>query len=361
MSPADSPRVPRTALRGFMQSLLASILSDKGRATEAIAHGRAALEKLEGILGPDHPELQLTLEGLARDLISLEDYAAAAPILRRTYDYLRSHLGSEHPETLERLAVLTECLLLADQAAAAQPLLQHQLSVYERLRGPEHEDTLTTVLLLSEVYEKIGDRRTLEELLRRAHDGFERSLGPTHPKTLVSIYKLFENLKEGPEAGAADIWGEKLFSISLQVHGATHPLTTEAAKLVACHYCRQKKVASGIDILRRALAAFPADSSPPGLEQLRLRRQLAASLDLAGKIAEAKALMRGVARGLQKHLGRGDTEVDHAYQYWADLLGRTLFGRFYFRCLRTLASPFRNWPVTAKLFKPREADRGQST
>src|SRR5678815_563760 len=139
-SSSEPPPLPRAAFRGLAQDLFASVLSLKGRTTEAVAQRRAALEKLEEILGPDHAELQPSFDQLAIDLLRLEDFAAATPILQRSYEYCATQLGPEHPDTLERLVLLTECLLSAQLPAAAQPLLQHQLSVFERLKGSEHED-----------------------------------------------------------------------------------------------------------------------------------------------------------------------------------------------------------------------------
>src|SRR5687767_3661661 len=102
----EPPPLPRAAARGLAQDLFASILSLKGRTTDAVAQRRAALEKLEQILGPDHPELQPSFDELARDLLRLADFSGAAPILRRTYEYRLAQLGPGHSDTLERLALL---------------------------------------------------------------------------------------------------------------------------------------------------------------------------------------------------------------------------------------------------------------
>lgn len=344
MSSSEPPPLPRAAVSGLAQNLLASLLSLKGRTTEAIAQRRTALEKLEEILGPDHPELQPSFEQLAIDLLRLEDFAAAVPILQRTYHHRVTHLGPEHPDTVERLAQLTECLLSARLPASAQPLLQHQLSLSERLLGPEHEDTLSAAQLLAKAYDQQGDRASAEELLRRAQAGFERTLGPAHPKSLASLYALFENLAEGLDPAAAEPWGDKLLSASQQVHGVSHPLTISAAQLVADLYGRRQDFAAGAAVLRRTLAAFPSDHTSPSLAQARLQSLLAAYLDLAGQSDEAEALVRSAAYALHTHLGPNHADTDRAYRHAVELSmrrsARTPWGRFRLRCLRTLGLLF---------------------
>jgi tetratricopeptide (TPR) repeat protein len=340
MSSFQPHPLPRAAAPGLAQDLLAALLSLKGRTTEAITQRRAALEKLEAILGPDHPELQPCLELLAIDLLRLEDFEAAAPILERTYRYRAGHLGPEHPETLERLAQLTECLLSAGLPAAAQPLLQDQLLLSERLLGPEHEDTLSAVQLLARAHHEQGDRASAETLLRRAQAGFECTLGSTHPKSLASLHALFENLAEGPDSAAAGTWGDKLLSTSQQVHGFSHPLTVSAATLVANFHVRRKDFPAAVAVLRRAVDTLPVDKTPITLEQAQLQSRLAACLDLAGQIDEAEVLARSAAYALHKHLGLGHAETERAYRHVADLSNRrslrTPWGRFRLRCLRMI-------------------------
>jgi hypothetical protein len=340
-SSSEPPPLPRAAVRGLAQDLLASLLSLKGRTTEAVAQRRAAVEKLEEILGPEHPELQPSLDQLAIDLLRLEDFAGATPVLQRTYEYRVAHLGPEHPDTLERLAVLTEGLLGAGLPAAAQPLLERQLAVSERLKGPEHEDTLAVIQLLAKSHEQQGNRSSAEALLRRAQAGFERTLGLTHSKSLASLYALFEYLSEGPDPAAAEPFGEKLVSASQKAHGPSHPLSVSAVYLLANLYGRRKNFAAGIAVVRHALAAFPSNQTSLGVEHAKLQSLLAALLDLAGQIDEAEALARSAAYALHTHLGPNHADTDRVYRHAIDLSKRrslrTPLGRFRLRCLRILA------------------------
>ncbi len=337
----DPSDLPRATIPGFAQDLLASLLSNKGRTTEAIAQRRAALEKLEEILGPDHPELQPSLDLLAIDLLNLEDFASATPILQRTYRYRVAQFGLEHPDTIGRLAVLTECLFAAQLPAEAQPLLEKQLSLSERLKGPEHEDTLTAAHLLAKVYVQQGDRDSAEALLRQAQASFERTLGPTHPKSLACLFALFDNLSEGPNFAAAKPWGDKLLSSSQLAFGPLHPLTISAAEIVAELYAKLHDFAGAATILRQALAAFPRNPSGLTLEQAELQWKLVVYLDSAGQSDEAEALARPAARAFRAHLGRDHANTARAYFNLARLSIRrslrTPWGRFRWGCWRLLA------------------------
>lgn len=347
-SSAEPPPIPRAAVRGFTQDLLASVLSVNGRTNEAVGQRLAALEKLKEILGTDHPELQPSFDDLARDLLSLEDYAGAIPILRQTYQYRVAQLGPEHPDTLERLALLTECLLHAKLTSEAIPLLQQQLSVSERLKGVEHEDTLTVVMLLASAYDQQGDRLSSESLLRQAQVGCERTLGLTHPISLASLYALFENLCEGPDPAAAEPFGEKLVSASQKAHGPSHPLSVSAVHLLANLYGRRQKFAAGIAVVRQALATFPSNKNSLSIERAELQIMLAALLDLAGQIDEAESLARSARYALHSQLGPNHADTKRVNRYGIELYRRrilkTRLGRFRLRCLRVLAKllPFRS-------------------
>lgn len=340
-SSSEPPPLPRAAVPGLSQDLFASLLSLKGRTSEAVAQRRAALEKLEEILGPDHPELQPSIDELARELLRMEDFAGATPLLQRTYEYRVAQLGPEHPDSLERLALLTECLLGSGLSAEAQPLLEQQLAVSERLNGPEHEDTLIAIQLLAKAHVQQGNRSSAEELLRRAQAGFERTFGLAHSKSLASLFELFEYLSEGSDPAAAEPFGEKVVSASQKAHGPSHPLSVSAVYLIANLYGRRQNFAAGIAVVRRALAAFPRNQNSLSVEQAKLQSLLAALLDLAGQIDEAEALARSAAYALHAHLGPNHAETDRVHRHAVDLSTRrslrTPLGRFRWRCLRIVA------------------------
>jgi tetratricopeptide (TPR) repeat protein len=340
-SSSDPPPLPRAAVPGIAQDLFASLISLKGRTIEAVAQRRAALEKLEEILGPDHPELQPSFDELVRDLLRLEDFAGATPVLQRTYEYRVAQLGPEHPDTLDRLALLTEGLLSAGLPAAAQPLLERQLTLSERLKGPEHEDTLTATQLLAKAHEQQGNRSSAEALLRRTQADFERTLGLTHSKSLASLYALFEYLSQGSDPAAAEPFGEKLVSASQKAHGPSHPLSVSAVYLLANLYGRRQNFAAGIAVVRQALATFPSNHKFHGVEHAKLQSLLAALLDLAGQIDEAETLARSAAYALHAHLGPNHADTDRVYRHAVNLSKRrslrTPLGRFRLHCLSILA------------------------
>lgn len=341
-SPSSSapPPLPRAAVPGLVQDVFAALLSLKGCTADAIDQRRAAIQKLEEVLGPDHPELQPSLEQLAVDLLRLDDFAAAAVVLRRTYDYLRSHRGEENPETMKRLAELTECLVSAEDFASARPFLEHRLKLSERMFGPDHEHVLNTGYLLAKVHLHQGERMLAEAFLRKTQEGFERTLGPDHPKTAASLYSLFEHLSEDPDPASAGPLGEKLFSTSTKLYGYSHPLTISAAKLVAEFYMRRQNYAAAAALLRRATAAFPTTRAPMNLEHARLQSLLAAFLDLEGNSTEAEALARSALYAFHTHLGPDDDETRTVQRHVADMsirrYSQTWLGRFRLRCLHII-------------------------
>ena len=91
------------------------------------------------------------------------------------------HLGPDHPEvaiSLHNLAVLYHDKF---RYADAEPLYRRSLTILEQALGPEHPNVAISLYKLAEVYQSQGRHSEAKPLFRRAAEISEETSGPNHP------------------------------------------------------------------------------------------------------------------------------------------------------------------------------------
>lgn len=78
---------------------------------------------------------------------------------------------------------LASLLLNKEDYAAAAPLLRRSLEGKERALGADHPDTLITLMSQAALFVHLGRQGDAEVLYRRAMRGFENAYGKQHPYT----------------------------------------------------------------------------------------------------------------------------------------------------------------------------------
>ncbi|MEI7728188.1 MAG: tetratricopeptide repeat protein [Verrucomicrobiota bacterium] len=201
---------------------LAILLSGKGDVAAAESLYRRALETRERVLGPEHPDTLSSLNNLAILLSDKGDLAAAEPLYRRALETSERVLRSEHPDTLASLNNLAVLLRDKGDLAAAEPLYRCALETRERVLGPEHPDTLKSLSNLANLLKGKGALAAAEPLYHRAAETMERVLGPEHPDTLKSLDNLAILLSEKGDLVAAEPLYRRALETAERVLGKTH-------------------------------------------------------------------------------------------------------------------------------------------
>ena len=84
-------------------------LHRQGKYVRAVVVAQKALEVAESNVGPDHPDVALSLNNLALLYQTQGEYAKAEPLFKRSLDIMEKALGPDHPAVataLENLAAL---------------------------------------------------------------------------------------------------------------------------------------------------------------------------------------------------------------------------------------------------------------
>ena len=140
----------------------------------------------------DDPELS-EVEQLNQQVIQLDKqgkYAEAIPLAQRTLAITEKVLGPEHPDVALSLNNLAELYQDQGNYKEAEPLFQRALAIKEKVLGPEHPHVALSLNNLAGLYKDQGNYSEAESLYQRSLAISEKVLGPEHLDVAASLNNL---------------------------------------------------------------------------------------------------------------------------------------------------------------------------
>jgi len=122
----------------------------------------------EKVLGPEHPDLAMSLNNLAELSLIQWRYREAEALHKRALAIREKALGPDHPLTAASLTNLARLYSLTHRPEIAAPLLVRAVAITEKALGPDHPDTALAVRSLAMTYAALGDHKRALDLHRRA-------------------------------------------------------------------------------------------------------------------------------------------------------------------------------------------------
>ncbi|MHB9072084.1 MAG: CHAT domain-containing protein [Desulfobaccales bacterium] len=186
--PAQGADDPLEEARALNQQAVE--LYQAGRSQEALPLFQQALKIREKALGPEHPDIAVSLQNVAALYQVMGTYEPALPLYLRAIKIWEKTVGPEHPDTassLSNLAMLYNDMGAYDQALT---LYQRALKIREKTLGPEHPDTAVSLNNLAVLFEDMGAYDQALPLFQRSLKNREKTLGPEHPDTAVALHNL---------------------------------------------------------------------------------------------------------------------------------------------------------------------------
>ena len=184
-----------------------------------------ALEIVERVLGPAHPQTALSLNNLAALLESQGAYEQARPLSERALAIYEQLLGPAHPDTAQSLNNLAGLHRSQGAYEQARPLSERALAIREEVLGPAHPQTAGSLNNLAGLHQDQGAYEQARPLLERALAIREQVLGPAHPDTATSLNNLAGLLEAQGAYEQARPLSERALAIYEQVLGPAHPDT----------------------------------------------------------------------------------------------------------------------------------------
>jgi CHAT domain-containing protein len=146
----------------------------------------------EKALGPDHPDVALSLNNLGYLYNEQGRYAEAEPLYQRSLAIREKALGRDHPYVAQSLNNLAELYRNQGRYADAEPLSRRSVAIRENALGRDHPDVALSLNNLAGLYQAQGRYADAEPLFKRLLAIRENALGRNHPDVALSLNNLAE-------------------------------------------------------------------------------------------------------------------------------------------------------------------------
>ncbi len=186
-------------------------LYQNGRYAEAIPLAERVLAIRKEVLGPDHPDVAVTLNSLALLYQNTSDYSQAESLFRRSLSIDEKVFGKDHPNlaiVYGNLATLYYDIGDYDQS---EGFMKKALELREKAFGKVHPDVALTLHNLARLFQAKGDDVRAEQFCRQALEIYKKVRPPDHPDIARSLDTLAELYRaRGDFAHAEPLYQESL-------------------------------------------------------------------------------------------------------------------------------------------------------
>jgi tetratricopeptide (TPR) repeat protein len=318
---------------GAQPAVQASLLHTIGAAYRGLGdYGTAAglLEQALALrrrdLGPRHPDFAATLNELGwvrweEDHIEEAERDAAEALA------LRRELPGDDLDIADSLNLLAHARVDLGRWDAGEGPAREVVALYERLRGPEHGDLVDPLIYLNTVLIERGEFAAGEAMAQRALGIARRVFGERHPWTLTALGNVaWVALMRGDYETAEHVYGG-ILAVARKVAPGHPRVGFVMLSLGRVRNARGEHQAA-VPILREALAAYRALSSPTRRHEALTMRELAIALQGAGRPQEAEPLYLEAIAVFRRQWPQGHLDLVGALRHYGSLrLDRGEYGR----------------------------------
>lgn len=211
---------------------------DQGQNAEAMELFERALAIREAELGPKHPEVATTLNGLAIATAQNDEPVRAEQLFRKSLEIRREVLGPDHAQTAQSVKNLGSCLRFLGRGDDALALYEEALAVWERALGPANPRVGEVLNNLGDLHVDLGNPQQAEERYRESIASYEAYLeresadveSRNRAPLRSSLADLADLLRDqGRPEDAAKVY-RRVYRLRLEDLGPSHELTQEAAE-----------------------------------------------------------------------------------------------------------------------------------
>jgi tetratricopeptide (TPR) repeat protein len=285
-----------------------------------------ASHDLETELGPEHPAVAESLNGLACSLYVQGRYAEAEPLYKRALAIREKVLGPGHPSVAESLDNLAGLLQSQGKYAEVEPLHKRALAIREKALGPEHPDVAQSLSNLAGLLQTQGKYAEAEALYRRALAIREKALGPDHPDVAGTLNNLATSLDSLGRYAEAEPLYKRALEIWEKTFGPEHPDVASVLHALAQLYKDTGRYAEVEPLLKRALEIRQKSLPVDHADIASTLNDLAQQYEATGRYAEAEPLKKRVLEMIEAKLGKDHPTTASAMGNLATLYRNT--GRY---------------------------------
>ena len=275
-----------------IRNVLGAAYSGLGLYAAAEPQLRIGLEIRERELGPEHPEVAVSLYSLANMYSRKHEHAAAEPLLRRALRIREKAFGSEHPlvaDTLDHLAMICASQSNVSEAAAFS---ERALAIREKVYGQRSKPVADSLYSRAMSLGHQGKYREAEQAARESLELYTKLEGPENAAVFRGYNLLGNILADQQKYEEAESAFRHSLAIARKIKGDTHP-----------------DLLLGLANLSRVLDATEDKAELRAIEMERLRIELAqVNSDLATRPDDHHLILQRA--DLHERLGKFEQAAD---------------------------------------------------
>ncbi|MCQ5272314.1 tetratricopeptide repeat protein [Schaalia odontolytica] len=292
----ESPHTSEALFQAFSHA------SDLGLPYEALTLD-VAVDALEGLLGPDHPDALTSRNDLAYVYYAAGRLEEAIPLFKQVLTDSIRVLGEDHPDALTSRNNLASAYRAAGRLEEAITLFEQVLPDRIRVLGEDHPDTLNSRNNLAYAYESAGRLEEAITLYEQVLPDRIRVLGEDHPSTLNSRNNLAGAYESAGHLTEAITLYEQVLPDSIRVLGEDHPDTLTSRNNLAYAYCVVGRLEEAITLFEQVLPDRIRVLGEDHPDTLSSRNNLAGAYHAMGRLEEAITLFEQVTKDCARILG----------------------------------------------------------
>ncbi|MCP3979109.1 MAG: serine/threonine protein kinase [bacterium] len=251
---ADDP-----VIQARLMTAVGTVYRNLGMHDRALELLERSKERLDSLLGPQHPESLTTNNVLAFMYFYRGRLDEAEVLYLENLDYTRDSTDGDDVVVLTAMKGLANVYAEQDRFVASETLSLEMLETARRALGDEHPLTLQALKDIGVMYRMSGRPALAEPYTVEAVDKQRAVHGPRHPHTLSamnSLAVLYMDL--GRHEDSERLYRETLV-LKRQVLGAEHPSTLATEYNMACLAALDGRSEEAIATLRSAIErGYPA-------------------------------------------------------------------------------------------------------
>ena len=242
----EYPQITESLSHAFSHAI------DLGLPYEALTLA-VAVDALEVLLGPDHPDALASRNNLAGTYESVGRLIEAIALFERVLADSIRVLGEDHPNTLASRNNLAHAYHAGGRFTEAIALFERVLADSIRVLGEDHPSTLTSRDNLAGACKSEGRLTEAIALYEQVLPDRSRVLGEDHPDTLASRNNLAGAYRERGRLTEAIALFERVLADSIRVLGEDHPNTLASHNNLAHVYQATGHLNEAITLLEQSL------------------------------------------------------------------------------------------------------------
>ena len=243
----EYPQITESLSHAFSHAI------DLGLPYEALTLS-VAVDALEVLLGPDHPDALASRNNLAGAYESVGRLTEATALYEQVLADSIRVLGEDHPNTLTSRDNLAGACKSEGRLAEATALYEQVLPDRSRVLGEDHPDSLTSRNNLAGAYREGGRLIEAIALFERVLADSIRVLGEDHPNTLASRNNLAVAYYAAGRLTEATALYEQVLTDSIRILGENHPDTLASRNNLAGAYRSAGRLDESITLYERVRA-----------------------------------------------------------------------------------------------------------